>query len=322
MYQYACSLVNSLSGVETSDQQFFSETFLEYMLLVFLVLFVSGAFFYSYITKKIMEPIRDLAASTEELTQGRFPEKLDVQQTRDELFILAQNFNRLSLQLKETEDARSKMVSDMAHEFRTPLSNINGYLEGLKKGVIPPDPSIFESLHQESARLTDMVNNLYQLSEWNMQSPVLKKETVPVDELLHNAASLFEWQMADKNMKLHLDIEPCQIQADAGSIRQMVSNLLQNAVEHRKNEDPVYLHGFRKGTVYVVEVQNTGAWIEPETKHRLFERFHREDSSRQRQTGGSGLGLAIVKELAEQHNGGAGIETDGWNHHFWFSFPL
>ncbi|RSL33671.1 sensor histidine kinase, partial [Salibacterium salarium] len=260
--------------------------------------------------------------STEELTEGRFPEKLNTNHTGYELRTLAQNFNRLSLQLKETEDARTKMVSDMAHEFRTPLSNINGYLEGLKKGVISPDPSLLESLHQESSRLSDMVNHLYQLSEWKMQSPVLKKEIVPIHELLQTAASLFQWEMENKNIVLHLDIEPYEVYADAGSIRQMVSNLLHNAIHHRKSDDPIYLQGYTLESYYIVAVQNVGVWIEPETKYRIFERFYREDESRDQLTGGSGIGLAIVKELAEQHNGGAGIETDGWNHHFWFSFPL
>ncbi|RSL33322.1 sensor histidine kinase, partial [Salibacterium salarium] len=137
--------------------------------------------------------------STEELTEGRFPEKLNTNHAGYELRTLAQNFNRLSLQLKETEDARTKMVSDM-------------------------------------------VNHLYQLSEWKMESPVLKKELVPIHELLQTAASLFQWEMDNKNIVLHLDIEPYQVYADAGSIRQMVSNLLHNAIQHRKSDDPARIY--------------------------------------------------------------------------------
>ncbi|WP_143083225.1 sensor histidine kinase [Alteribacillus iranensis] len=322
VYQFACQLVGNLNGVNQVQQQTFNETFLYFVLAVLLISVLSGSVFYYLLLKKVLSPIQQLADSTEDLIKGDFPD-IEMTHQENEINRLTRNFNALSVKLKSIEESRTRLVSEMAHELRTPLSNINGYLEGLKKGIIPGSPVLYDALHKEALRLINMVNDLYKLSEWEIEitDRKLKKEKVNMKELIDRSITLFRWDLLEKEIQISVEVEERDLQIDPYQMESVLINLVQNAIEHQECRSPIKIKGYTKRKDYHIEVETTGKTILPEEKDKIFDRYHQTEST-EASSERKGIGLAIVKEVVEKHGGQVGLQTDGHRHSFWFDLPL
>ncbi len=323
VYQFACFLVDQFQSVGSDKQQMFNESLFQYLVRISVLAIIIGAIVHYYLTKKILQPIRRLVTSTQVLTLGRYPEPIPVR-SNDEIGQLTEHFNQLIARLKQMEENRSQMISDMAHELRTPLSNMNGYLEGLSRGVIEGNPSLYASLHQETKRVIQLVDQLYRLTEWDMERKEgpLAKERVDIKKLTEECLTLYKVEMDRKQVMYTLDMDPEELDVHAHGIQQVLMNLLDNAIRYKEGTDPIHLSGRKRKKDYKISITGQGSFIPDHQKERIFERFYRIDPSRSRQTGGSGLGLAIVKDIVERHGGEVGLDTDGHVHTFWLTLPL
>ncbi|MEU5598504.1 HAMP domain-containing sensor histidine kinase [Streptomyces sp. NPDC020298] len=256
---------------------------------------------------RLVRPLRALTVAAQQ------PPELHVRvpvTTRDETGILAEAFNDLTERRERLEAQRKAMVSDIAHELRSPLTNIRGWLEVTRDGVVDPDPALLSSLHEEAVVLQRIIDDLQDLAAADAGTLRLHREPVRADDLLDQVAAAH--RVAADAAGVTLRTEPWAeaagkpwLDADPVRMRQALGNLVSNALRHTPADGTVALAARRDGDRVVFTVTDTGAGIAPDDLPHVFDRFWRAEKSRSRRTGGSGLGLAIVRHLVAAHGGTA-----------------
>ena len=224
--------------------------------------------------------------------------------TRDETGILAEAFNDLTERRARLEAQRKAMVSDIAHELRSPLTNIRGWLEVTRDGVVAPDPALLGSLHEEALVLQRIIDDLQDLAAADAGTLRLHREPVSADELLDQVAAAHRVAADAAGVTVHTENDGRPwLDADPVRMRQALGNLVSNALRHTPADGTVTLAARRDGDEVVFTVTDTGTGIAPEDLPHVFDRFWRAEKSRSRRTGGSGLGLPIVRHLVAAHGG-------------------
>ncbi|WP_373895224.1 sensor histidine kinase [Virgibacillus natechei] len=323
IYHAACSLADGMGSMNAQKQGQFETVLFQYLWIFSASAIVIGSITHFYITRKLMKPLNKLIGSTKRMKAGHYPDPIEVT-SKDETGQLIGHFNDMVRQLKMNEEHRQKAISDLSHEFRTPLSNLNGYLNALSSGVIDGDEKLYRSLYEESRRLTDMVKQLEQLKEWDYISNQTFSEKKPVD--MHMAVmqsvEMFHWTLENAGISVDVHSDYGVVNVDDDGISQVIDNLLDNAIRYYQGTGPVFVKGEKRNNVYRVSVAGPGQAIPAEERDRIFERFYRTDPSRNYYSGGMGLGLAISKEIIEHHGGKTGVQSEGNFHTFWFTLPL
>ncbi len=256
---------------------------------------------------RLVRPLHALTGAAQRMRDGEQPESVPVSGD-DEVGRLAAAFNDMSAHRARLEEQRKAMVSDVAHELRTPLSNIRGWLEAAQDGLADPDPAFVSSLLEEAVLLQHIIDDLQDLAAADAGVLRLHPEPVEIRELLGQVAAAHQARAENAGVALAVTATAPgpALSADPVRLRQAVGNLVSNAVRHTPEGGRVtlcaYAHEEGDGTV-LVEVTDTGSGIPPEDLPHVFDRFWRAEKSRSRRTGGSGLGLAIVRKLVEAHGG-------------------
>ncbi|MGW3115552.1 sensor histidine kinase [Streptomyces sp. NPDC001107] len=255
--------------------------------------------------------VRPLRALTEAAQQ---PPDMHVRvpvTTRDETGILAEAFNDLTERRARLEAQRKAMVSDIAHELRSPLTNIRGWLEVTRDGVVDPDPALLGSLHEEALVLQRIIDDLQDLAAADAGTLRLHREPVRADELLDQVAAAHRVAADAAGVTVRTEDDgTAWLDADPVRMRQALGNLVSNALRHTPADGTVTLAARRDGDEVVFTVTDTGTGIAPEDLPHVFDRFWRGEKSRSRRTGGSGLGLPIVRHLVAAHGGTAVAECE------------
>ncbi|AZP15627.1 sensor histidine kinase [Streptomyces aquilus] len=255
------------------------------------------------VATRLVRPLRALTAAAQQ------PPELHVRvpvTTRDETGILAAAFNDLTERRERLEAQRKAMVSDIAHELRSPLTNIRGWLEVTRDGVVAPAPELLASLHEEALVLQRVIDDLQDLAAADAGTLRLHREPVAAGELLGQVAAAHRVaaDTAGVTLRTRSDGE-LWLDADPVRMRQALGNLVSNALRHTPADGTVTLSARADGDDVVLDVTDTGSGIAPEDLPHVFDRFWRAEKSRSRRTGGSGLGLPIVRHLMAAHGGTA-----------------
>lgn len=252
---------------------------------------------------RLVRPLRALTAAVQRLAEGDVSAQVRVV-GGDEIGRLSVAFNSMAGRRAELERLRKAMVSDVAHELRTPLSNIRGWLEAAEDGVVDNDGELLASVLEEALLLQHIIDDLRDLSAADAGELRLSKAPVPVADVLAQTAHAHRADADASGVRLTVTAdEAALVDADPVRLRQMAGNLLSNAIRHTPHGGTVTLSArVTEGSVRI-DVADTGAGIAPDELPHVFERFWRAEKSRSRQTGGSGLGLSIVRKLAEAHGG-------------------
>ncbi|WP_051801086.1 sensor histidine kinase [Streptomyces sp. NRRL F-525] len=224
--------------------------------------------------------------------------------TNDEIGYLAAAFNDLAERRERMEGQRKAMVSDVAHELRTPLSTIRSWLEAVQDGIATSDQALVDSLLEEALLLQHIVDDLQDLAEADAGQLRIHPEPLFVRDLLDHVATahLGRAETAGVTLTTRTDGDP-DLSGDPVRLRQVIGNLVSNAIRHTPPGGTVTLRARRTADHVTIEVADTGTGIPAEDLPRVFDRFWRAEKSRSRRTGGSGLGLAIVRRLTEAHGG-------------------
>ena len=264
------------------------------------------------LSARLSRPIGRLAEATRRIAAGRYAERVRAT-SDDEIGELADSFNTMAASLEATERRRLELVGDVAHELRTPLATLDGYLEGLEDGVIKPHQATWTLLRQETTRLSRLVNDLQEL--WRAEARQLPLVLVRVDvkAALMAVREQFATPAQDHGIKLRLDVPamPLFVRADPDRLAQIIDNFVSNAIRYSPAGASVTLSAAMEGDEVTVDVTDEGPGLTEEQQRRVFERFYRIDPSRSRALGGSGIGLAIAKALAEMMGGRAWVESEG-----------
>ncbi|MEE6259057.1 sensor histidine kinase [Plantactinospora sonchi] len=255
------------------------------------------------LSHRVLRPIGTLTAASQRLGRGDLTSRVPVE-GNDELASLARAFNRMADSLQRGEERQRRLVADVAHELRTPLANLRGYLEALSDGVIDPDPELFASLHEEAVLQQRIVDDLQDLALAEAGSLAYHRTVVDLAELLETCRTAHRAGADAAGVSLTVSAGPLPpVYADPDRMRQVLGNLVTNALRATGRGGTITLTAEHDGDSAVLRVADTGSGIAPEALPYVFDRFWRADSARGRKTGGSGLGLAIVRQIITDHGG-------------------
>ena len=265
-----------------------------------------------FVTRPILEPIRALTRAARQLGRGNLSQRVDYC-GKGEIGELAQTFNSMASDLERAEKLRRNLVTDAAHELRTPLSNIQGYLEAISDGTIQPNATTINSLYREATLLSRLIDDLQELALADAGELKLTRQTEDIIKVVNQAVAAMQAQATAKGISLLTDLPrellPCDI--DTQRIKQVLRNLLDNALAYTPSSGTITVEVRQKDDYWVeVSVRDTGAGIPIEDLPYIFERFYRVDKSRTRATGGYGLGLTIAKRLVEAHGGKIEVQSE------------
>jgi signal transduction histidine kinase len=231
----------------------------------------------------------------------------------------------MAADLEHAEQLRRNLVADVAHELRTPLSNIQGYLEAIRDRVVKPNTATIHSLNEETALLSRLVDELQVLSLAEAGKLKLVYQAEDITRLIKRAVTSWQPQVAVKEISLSIDLPDNLplVNIDRQRVNQVLHNLLENAVAHTRKGGTITVAAAKQGDWVEISVSDTGEGIPAEDLPNIFERFYRVDRSRARATGGSGLGLTIARRLVEAHGGQITVQSElGKGSRFSFTLPI
>lgn len=285
------------------EQQFFDEVnrgLVQAAIGVVLAASLVGITF----ARRLTTPLRQLTFALRSMEEGKLEQRVETRSS-DEIGELIKSFNRMSAELSRANQLRRQMTADIAHDLRTPLSVIAGYLEALSDGTLPPTPERFNTLHNEATLLQRLVEDLRTLSLADAGELVLQKQEIDVQEFIEDVHRFYEPHAKEEAITLRTDIAPNlpTIQGDRMRLGQILGNLISNAIRHTPAEGVIALGAAREGESLQIWVQDTGEGIAPEKLIHVFDRLYRVDESRTQSSGQTGLGLAITRALVEAHGG-------------------
>lgn len=262
------------------------------------------------LSRSLLRPIDALTSAARSMEKGDLSRRVSVHPS-GELGELAKAFNAMADGLARMEQLRRNMVTDVAHELRTPLSNLRGYLEALMDGLIEPTPEIIASLHEEAMLLNRLVDDLQELALAEAGQLKLVVQQIQIEEIVQKAVNPMIPLAKEKGLRVEIDLPPDlpDVYVDAGRMVQVFRNLFTNAITNTQPGGEIRLSAKTLDSQVEISVQDTGRGIAPENLPYVFERFYRADKSRARLTGGAGLGLSIVKQLVEAQGGRVEIES-------------
>jgi heavy metal sensor kinase len=259
---------------------------------------------------RALDPVERIARKAEEITQHNLSERLPVVQSGDELERLSVSLNHMISRLQAALDDSQQFVADASHELRTPLTVMRGELEGLAQ-----DPRLgretretLGSVLEEVERLGEIVESLFALSRLDAGEASAEWRRFDLAELAATTAEQMSLLATDKNVSVACySTAEVMVDGDPARLKQVIVNLLDNAIKYTRNGGRVRLSVQRQQGYAVLEVADDGIGIPEEALPHVFKRFFRVDTSRSREQGGAGLGLAIVKSICSAH--GADIEV-------------
>ena len=289
---------------DTHELLFVKQQKLAMAMIAGVMLLISAAISLPMANRLVL-PIRRLAASMHRLASGEFETRVPVG-PEDELGQLARDFNTLALSLEKNEQARRRWVADISHELRTPLSILRGEIEAIQAGVRQAGPDSMNSLHVEVMHLSRLVDDLYQLSLYDIGALSYKKSVVDLRAMLSHALDSFDSEFAQKDISLEAELAPgpeFPVFADPGRLHQLFHNLLENALKYTDPGGELSVRLERRGDRAAIEFADSAPGVSPEELEKLFDRLYRVENSRNRALGGAGLGLAICRNIVEAHEG-------------------
>jgi signal transduction histidine kinase len=276
------------------------------------------------LARLITRPLRELTAAARQIAAGGPGQQVAVR-SRDELGDLATQFNHMSADLAHANQLRRQMTADIAHDLRTPLTVISGYLESLRDQVLKPTPERFATLYDETQILQRLVEDLHTLSLADAgELPLQRRPIEPLQILAHVAETYgHAAEQAGVSLVTRATGPLPAVSVDYERMSRALGNLVSNALRYTPRGGSICLSAGVAAGRLTLSVEDTGSGIAAEHLPNIFERFYRADASRQQQTGGSGLGLAIVRSIIEAHSGTISVASEqGQGTTFTVSLPL
>lgn len=292
-------------GLTDSHDLYFSERQGQALLLIALLVIALTALLAWPVSRQLVRPIRELSAGTRRLAAGAYDTRL-APGPRDELGQLAADFNSLAQTLQENEKSRRRWIADISHELRTPLSILQGEIEAMQDGIRVPSPERLGVLHQETANLTRLVQDLYELSLSDSGALSYQKQPLDLEQLLASCVAAHREAFAARDIALTWLASGAGtsiVHGDADRLRQLFTNLLANSLRYTDGGGRVEVALGTQGGRAVVDIRDSAPGVAAEHLPHLFERLYRVEASRSRAGGGSGLGLSICRSIVDAHGG-------------------
>ncbi|PFG45007.1 signal transduction histidine kinase [Georgenia soli] len=260
-----------------------------------------------FLTRRIahsLDPVRQAAAK---VAGGDYSARVPEVGMGTEFDDLARSFNTMAEDLGRIEQTRTRILGDLAHEMRTPVATLDGYLEGIQDGVVPVDEETLAMLRDQVSRLARLAQDISLVTTAEEGRLTMHRQQVRVGALLDaaqaQAAARYAVRGIDLDVTASTLVRETVVSADVDRMGQVLTNLLDNALRHTAAGGLVGIHASREGGTVRIEVTDDGEGIAAEHLPHLFERFYRADTARDRAHGGSGIGLAVTRSIVRSHGG-------------------
>lgn len=309
---------------------FYSITDLRTSIIPILIIWVIGILVLLYrLLKKVFGYIDEVGKATEDLVN----KDVEYIELPDELEEIKNRMNHLKREsekneklAKENEEKKDELIVYLAHDIKTPLTSMIGYLSILDEIDDMPkkkQKNYISIALDKSYRLEDLINELFDVARFNSEKIVLEKEELNLNLMLEQIIDDFYPTLRELNKSIKLNYnEPISINGDSDKLSRVFNNLIKNAISYSKEESEIVINLKKDNNNAIVEVINKGKQISKEKLSKIFEKFYRLDSARTSRTGGSGLGLAIAKDIVELHNGTIIAESNEEETTFRVTLPL
>jgi signal transduction histidine kinase len=290
--------------------------------LVFLGSAIIGTIIILLVVRSIVKPIKQLSTASKEVAKGNFEIEVKIRSS-DEIGQLTADFNLMTKELKNIDFLRKDFVSNVSHEFKTPITSIKGFAKLIRDGRLS-DGQILEYsdiIVNESERLSLLSSKLLKLSELDSQMIREQPNSFSLDEQIRKAILILEVQWSQKEIEFDIELEEILITSDQHLLQEVWLNLIQNAIKFSNQKGIIKISLNKKENIAAVTIADNGIGISDEDKERIFERFYKSDKSRSKD--GNGLGLVIVKKIVELCNGKVYFEsTQGIGTTFTVELPI
>lgn len=295
-----------------------------YMVALVILLIVLAALYYS---RKIAKPLLQINQTTKKIASLDFSETISIR-SKDEIGDLSQSINSLSRTLnsyiqqlqkdiekeKQLESTRKEFISGVSHELKTPLSVMKSCISIMKDGVATHKKDhYFEAMDKEVDKMNLLILDMLELAKFESGTYKMKMDTFSIDKLVVESCEKLSLEFKGKELKVHTELASVEVMANQHRIEQVITNFLTNAIRYSPEHEHIFITIKEETTRVKISIENKGAHIPADQLDKVWERFYRGDSARQRAHGGTGLGLAISKNILELHGAqyGASNTKDG-----------
>ena len=294
---------------EAAQQEMLS--FFSRILVVAAFLGIAGGVILS---RSLAAPLQNLEKGAQAIAEKELSHRVPVEGSQ-EIQSLAHSFNQMAAQLEKAETLRQNLLADVAHELRHPVHILKGNLQAILDEVYPLSTEEIARLVDQTNHLSAMINDLHELAQAEAQQLTMHKQATDIAQLVKDVTAVFKPAVAAKQIDLQVELLGAMpvLDVDASRMRQVLHNLLDNALRHTPNNGRISVSVEQKEAVLQLRVQDSGEGIKQEDLPHVFDRFYRIDRSRSREQGSSGLGLAIVRAIVEAHGGTISVASDGLN---------
>lgn len=276
---------------------------------VLLTAIVLGSLLILLAVSMVVKPIKKISRASVEVANGTFDVHIQ-HKGKDEIGELVKNFNIMVQELKANEYLHKEFVSSVSHEFKTPLSSINGFAELLKTQDLSKKEKeeYTDIIIQESKRLSNLSSNLLRLSKLDHQAVQFRRAIFQLDEQIRRVILLLQDNWENKQIQLQVDLDQVSFRGDEELLQQVWLNLLVNAIKFTPEHGEISVILKKQHSGLVFSIRDNGIGIRESDVKRIFERFYKADKSRSDH--GTGLGLSIVKKIVEIHEGKISVESE------------
>ena len=294
-------------------------------LLVMAVTLVAAVILSYYISRRMTRPLKTMANAAQEFASGNFAVRVPEDNRCDEIDELAAAFNNMANDLAQLEELTRGFIGNVSHEFKTPMTTIGGFVDGMIDGTIPVDQrdKYLKTISEEVKRLSRMVMRMLDAAKIQSGELILSPAPFDFSEMASQILFSFEQKIEEKHIEVDAELDDrLTVLGDRDHVFRAVYNLVDNAVKFTVPEGKLTIRALNKDNVCEFSITNTGTGIPPEDIPHIFDRFYKSDRSRSLDRTGAGLGLYIVKNIINLHGGDISVRSDGGETEFSFTLPL
>ena len=307
--------------IDTLQSDLLNGAYLTYLILFLISLLILMIYIFS-----VHLPMRRLVRAAQHYNAGEYSFPAEVH-GENELGYISGTLQYMSTELATLEDDHRKFVSNVSHDFRSPLTSIKGYAQAMADGTIPPElqEKYLNVIIFETERLEKLTQELLDLNKYGAEGSYLDISSFDLNQCIRMTVETFEQIARQKQISFHLILTGSElfVRADMSRIQQVLQNLIDNAIKFSDNNSPIDIETTVKNEKVFVSVKDYGIGIPKDSQSKIWERFYKTDISRGKDKKGSGLGLAIVKEIIAAHSENINvISTEGVGTEFIFTLPL
>ncbi|OXX83927.1 alkaline phosphatase [Paraclostridium benzoelyticum] len=275
----------------------------KFMIFISIVAVISVIIISVIISKSISNPIKNVSKIAKVIGSGNYKNRLNYKSNIKEVNELTKSIDMLAEELNKQELLRKQLTTDIAHELRTPVTNIQGHLDAIIDGIWDPTPERLTSIREEVQRLGKLIGSIKNLSTFDSSLNELNKTKTNLSDFIKNITYTYESKALEKNIKIEYELNKVFAYVDKEKFSQVIVNILVNAIKYTNYGGNILIKVENYDDSINISIKDNGIGIPEDELNYIFERFYRVDKSRSKDTGGIGVGLAISKAIVAEHGG-------------------